>query len=420
VREGVGEGPIRTAKSLIEQGRLSEALDTLRAALAGRPDAPGLIRLYAPLAVTHGRPDEARDAVVAFAERLPESPAWLRIFNNLVERDRSMAREAALRLFDRFGDDPDIACLACEALLETRGQQDAAMAACRRGLSGPDLNLSTIRLVRQLLQLGGHEEAAAWSDRMKTQAAKATPALQAKFRTLLRNQLWDAAGGAVQIHHGPAGSDTVLFVFCGLQNQPGVTSERFAALLKGLPVHWVLLRDPLMLMYLKGIPELGPDLPATAQALRRLADDLGASRRLCFGNSAGGYAAMRYGHAMDADGVLGLVAPTHGTEESMQKDGRAAAVVERLLGEVRHEVLDMRELLLARKTPLPTHLYFGNGMPKDAGFARHLDGVPGVTLHPVDFDQHGLMKHLVANGAARTMLADFILDALPGGPDVAR
>lgn len=418
MRDGGGAGSGVKAAARARKGEAGESRKFLRAALAQHPDDLDLNRRYVYLVIERGRPDRAGDAVIAFAERFPRDPSLPAVFEALLARDRKKAREVALRLSDRFGEDPTIACLAGERLLETPGNQDRALALCRRGLQGPDLNAAAFRLVAQVLHLGGLEDAVAWTTRMKAEAGRASPEVQAQFRNLLRNQL-EAGHGAVELHRGPAGADTVLFVFCGLKNQPGVTSEEFEALMEGLPVHWVLLRDPLMLMYLKGIPQLGPDLASTARALGRMADDLGARRRLCFGNSAGGYAALRYGHAMDADGVLGVVAPTYGTEDSMRADGRAAAVVGRLLSQVRHEVLDMRELLLARENPLRTHLYYGTGMANDAAFALHMADVPGVTLHPVDYDQHGLIQHLATLGVARTMLEAFILDAPPPGPGTA-
>lgn len=80
-------------------------------------------------------------------------------------------------------------------------------------------------------------------------------------------------------------------------------------LLSDLPVNVIYLRDPYGLAYLRGVPSLGPDEAATADALAARVAELGAPRVVTTGSSISGYAATRYGLFIGADATVSFAGP---------------------------------------------------------------------------------------------------------------
>ena len=109
------------------------------------------------------------------------------------------------------------------------------------------------------------------------------------------------------------GADTVLIVFCGARHQLGLPLSIMDRYLSQLGCHLIYLRDRAKVGYIKGVPALGPDMPATIDRLVRMAGELGASRIVTMGNSAGGSGALRYARGLGATRVLALAPITGGT-----------------------------------------------------------------------------------------------------------
>ena len=65
-------------------------------------------------------------------------------------------------------------------------------------------------------------------------------------------------------------------------------------IIRQLHVHVVAIRDPKRCFALCGIPGLGDTYDTCVQGLLALKAALGAEHTFCCGNSAGGFAALRY------------------------------------------------------------------------------------------------------------------------------
>lgn len=207
------------------------------------------------------------------------------------------------------------------------------------------------------------------------------------------------------------GSGTLLIAFAGL-GLNGVdlvaTVQRYA---RG--VHFVFLRDPRRILYMLGIPPMWPGLQQAARGLAAMARELGASRVLCFGASAGAFAAIRHGYEIGADAVLAMAGPTSITREAQKHDARALVMSQRLDREIPDRREDLAELLRPRVPPLPVTLYFGERMPEDSYHALHMAGVPDFVLVPVQgLGDHGVAQHLDARGALLPIVEAFVTGAL--------
>lgn len=266
---------------------------------------------------------------------------------------------------------------------------------------------------KQLRVLGAREPVLAWIEAVErsNDLDDADERLATAFRQFVDHAPRDAEADSVVLIREKPGARRVVFAFFGLSNRFGVSLEQLETWMAPLDAHLVMLKDPELLIYLKGIAALGPNLRATADGLREIAARLGADEILCMGTSAGGFAAIRYGLLTGASRVLGFGALTILTAERTERraDGRAPGLAERLLGEVREELGDCRVWLGERTLPMPLDLYYGDAMPNDTFHARHLEGLPGVTLHPIHgLDVHGAVRDLDRKGDMPAILAAFV------------
>jgi acyl carrier protein len=207
------------------------------------------------------------------------------------------------------------------------------------------------------------------------------------------------------------GSDTLLITFAGL-GLNGVelitTVQRYA---RG--VHFVFVRDPRRILYMLGIPPVWPGLEQAARGLTAMAQDLGARRVLCFGASAGAFAAIRYGYEIGVDAVLAMAGPTSITREAQTHDARALVMSHRLDREIPNRREDLGDLLRSRVPALPVTLYVGETMPEDSYHALHMAGVPEFVLVPLKgLGEHGVAQHLDARGALQPIVEAFVQGTL--------
>lgn len=188
------------------------------------------------------------------------------------------------------------------------------------------------------------------------------------------------------------GSDTVLFCFCGAGERLGLPLDLIHRWLSHMPVHIVYLRGYWPLEVDRGRPYAGAD-PATALAtLKGLRTGLGARHTLCWGNSIGGYAALKFGLDLEARSVLAMAAKTDLSQgisggkrlysgADLRLDYEAAAVTPRacLVYAAQHDI--------------------------DRQHAEHFAGLPGITLWPLpDAKGHNALMDVILDDALTTLM----------------
>ncbi|NYZ11329.1 hypothetical protein HL658_02100 [Azospirillum sp. RWY-5-1] len=102
----------------------------------------------------------------------------------------------------------------------------------------------------------------------------------------------------------PAGSHRTVLVFPGRYAHMWVSVYLMQRLLEPHGVNVIHVFDALDAFHLGGIGGMGNSLEAAQHILRRLAANIGTRQLYCFGQSSGGYAALRYGLDMGATAVL--------------------------------------------------------------------------------------------------------------------
>lgn len=133
-------------------------------------------------------------------------------------------------------------------------------------------------------------------------------------------------------------------------------------------------------------------------ALRGLAGSLGARRILCYGNSAGSFAALDYGAALAAEAVLAIAGQTNLLPEfnAHLRSMRSAVRVGEIAGGA---VADLRQVYAAGTAAARLRIVYGEHDWDDRLQAENLAGLPKVELCPVeDYVGHNASMELVRRG----------------------
>lgn len=205
-----------------------------------------------------------------------------------------------------------------------------------------------------------------------------------------------------------AGATTALLAFCGRHGSLGMPAQIAHRWFGQLNVHVVYLRDLTGGLYVDGLPTLAEDRAGSVDALRVIADELGASRLVCYGNSNGGFAALLYALELPAVSVLTTNAVTiFPTDYVVSRMGRHAG------GRHREDLSLARAYATALVRPR-VHLVHGAGNAADAASAAAFSIIEGVTIESVaEWDEHDAHAALIERGRFGGLLRDFVA----GWPD---
>lgn len=209
----------------------------------------------------------------------------------------------------------------------------------------------------------------------------------------------------------PAGSDTTLIAFCGRAQRLGMSIYFMHSLLGRLKVNVIYLFDWADSYYFAGVNGLGAGIGPTVERLGTLCAELGSRRVLCIGQSAGGYAAIRYGVELDADGVIAfspVILPVMG-ERTRKRIAAACGL------ELSAEEADLRPLIAGARRPPHVEVVYGLENTGDAASARHIADLPQVIEHPLPgVTSHATIQEAVVADTFLPMLERFAAASGPG------
>ena len=207
-------------------------------------------------------------------------------------------------------------------------------------------------------------------------------------------------------------SDVVVLLFCGgnAAEAPihpfrlGLPLPLIHRWLARLPASLIYLRDLNNVYFLNGVRTLGPSREASLTHLRRIIASLNARRIVCYGVSAGGFAALDFGLELGADAVLCMAGMTNISPEFnvyTMREKKSFALQSRF----RDARLDMLEAYSNAARPPRVCLVYGQNNWDDRIQAEHMAGLSSVTLCPIEnCDEHNVTVPAIIRGEFDSLL----------------
>jgi pimeloyl-ACP methyl ester carboxylesterase len=150
----------------------------------------------------------------------------------------------------------------------------------------------------------------------------------------------------------------------------------------------IFLRNRTKAHYLDGIQGVGADYDACVAGFRRIFEKLQPQPRrvYCVGHSISGYAALRFGLDLGADGVFCTSPYTTLDARAMPPDAPPPLEMAALAAE---RTAPIAPLYRAAASPPKATLCYGAANRHDSRMAQEMADIPGVTLVPIP----GLADH---------------------------
>ena len=206
-------------------------------------------------------------------------------------------------------------------------------------------------------------------------------------------------------------AETAVLVFTGSNDAVSMPLPIFDHYLATLNITVVYLKDFNRLRFLRGIQSLSENYQGTLAALRDMLRRLGVKRLCTIGNCDGGFAAIRYGVELRAERILTFGASTYIPQNSFMKIEQARNFMRnRLAAKVPGDMVDLKPFLQAAPPGAQIELFYEEEDPRDRVQALHLEGLPGVRLHPKPgLSNHHLLRRLaLSHENFRGMLGELL------------
>jgi hypothetical protein len=209
----------------------------------------------------------------------------------------------------------------------------------------------------------------------------------------LRREIEANPAGALVVWEREASSQ-LYFVFHGMAGALGIhplTALRESGLIQN---NLILLKDFYRFFYHAGLnPEI-PDVDAIAAHLRRCREKLPqVQETFCVGPSAGGYAAIMFGHYLAVDIVYAFAPATQLNLKELEKYGGS-----REIARITEERRDLAKLLSNYNGRTHYKIFYCHGCTRDRLFAEHLRDSPGVELYPQPGNTHNAIQAMYESG----------------------
>lgn len=216
----------------------------------------------------------------------------------------------------------------------------------------------------------------------------------------LRREIEEHPDGALVIRERED-SNRLGYVFHGMAGGLGLqplTVLRETGLIR---TNLVLLKDYNRFFYHAGLNCEITDLEAVIARLLRCREELPHIKDVfCFGMSAGGYAAILFGHYLQVDVVYAFAPATQINLRDLKKFGGRGDI-----SRITEQHRDLALLLAKSNGRTSYRIFYCQGCRRDRNYAEHLRDMPGVELHPQPGNTHNVIQAMHENGRLREIFA---------------
>ncbi|MGH8712794.1 MAG: hypothetical protein ACREYB_02180 [Casimicrobiaceae bacterium] len=204
-------------------------------------------------------------------------------------------------------------------------------------------------------------------------------------------------GAQFVVEHGSDPSVLVV-AFTGFAGRLSIPTFDFMRCTELLNYNRILLCDNSRTCYLNGIPPIAEDVDALLALLRKHVEQLAPKQTIFIGGSGGSHAAILFGHLLAADFVQAFsphtnVDPVYWRESEFSKDIEAFSTaldrLDRVPAKAR-SYFDLRQVLRQSNGRTRYNLHVCARSAPDLTRALHLEGLPSVTIHRHDCDNHAV------------------------------
>lgn len=180
-------------------------------------------------------------------------------------------------------------------------------------------------------------------------------------------------------------SGQLIHLYQGFQNGLMMEPLQFISGAKILDRHLIMFRDPHNRFYHGEICELFPDIETNIEWQKNnIKQHDHVNKLYCTGTSAGAYAAILFGHYLEADAVYAFGANTEVDMDWWVRQEEAPVIPEQ------HQ--NLSKLLENWNGKTKYHLYYSVGHDFDREQAQRLKDCPGVVLHAIPGTSHNIFE----------------------------
>jgi hypothetical protein len=229
-----------------------------------------------------------------------------------------------------------------------------------------------------------------------------------RYNQLLRREIEEHPDGALIVWERE-NSSQLYYAFHGMAGGLGIqplTVLRETGLIHN---NLILLKDYYRFFYHAGLNQEITDVDAIIARLRRSREELPHVRQtFCFGPSAGGYAAILFGHYLQVDVVYAFAPVTLINLDDLKKYGGRKEV-----WRITEQHRDLALLLAKHNGRTRYKVFYCKGCGPDRTYAEHLQDLPGVELYPQPGHTHNVIQTIYQSSRLRE-----IFDTVPSGATV--
>ena len=219
------------------------------------------------------------------------------------------------------------------------------------------------------------------------------------YKSLYINVGMERRGMGIVVSNEKEDHRNAMISFGGLGNR-----FNFWNILKELKAKKIFLKDQYHSWYQRGVYENINSVEKVAEELKKILKENKIDYTVVVGDSAGGCAAIQFGHLIGADVVLSFNAQTFVTQvlRGTYKDNRWEEMAMNYLSD--NAGFNLKDQMVKSNGKTKYFLFYSYGHGLDRIHNEMLSGLPGINLMPIDCNYHGVAGELKKLGYLKPML----------------
>ncbi|MEM9952034.1 MAG: hypothetical protein AAF846_10560 [Chloroflexota bacterium] len=224
----------------------------------------------------------------------------------------------------------------------------------------------------------------------------------------LKAQTQDPKQVIIQDYETASDSNTLLIAFGGISGGLEMPVFEFFNITSSLATKRLFVRDLEQAWYQNGLPAIASDVDGVLAYLRQEITEANVKRTVIVGNSAGGYAALLFGHLLEVDTVLSFAPQTFLTRwlKWRHRDTRWREQHRNLwqTNQSARKYRNLRPILRHGNGVTHYHVTYCKTHRTDRIHAEHLQGTPQLSLHGTSVGGHRVIAWLKEQGLLYSLL----------------